>query len=100
MRHADTDTGMIGRRRHTQQSEGRREHRVGRHEGPDGLKAPVGIDDHEKALLVEKRGRHERTPALFLSSFSDSDSYVVQAQGGWFVTSNRPVSGPSLQDGS
>ncbi|HEX6286916.1 MAG TPA: hypothetical protein VFZ80_05480 [Acidimicrobiia bacterium] len=49
------------------------------------------MDDHNDALAAEKRGRHERTPPVFLSSFSRSESYVIQPSGGWFATSNEPV---------
>lgn len=65
---------------------------AGRHEGPNGRKPPVTVDDHHRALAVNKRGRHERTPPVFLSPFADvGDAYVISPGGGWFQAT-RPVS--------
>lgn len=41
---------------------------------------------------VTKRGRHEKTPPVFLSPFADAgDAYVISPGGGWFQAT-RPTS--------
>lgn len=45
-----------------------REDRIGRHEGPGGLKPPVTLKDHNRAMRIGRRvGRHEHP--VFISSF-------------------------------
>ena len=67
---------------------------AGRHEGPDGIKPPTTIDDHSRALVVDKRGRHEKSPPVFLSPFAEAgDAYVVLPDGGWFQTTRTPSRG-------
>jgi hypothetical protein len=67
---------------------------AGRHEGQDGIKPPITIDDHARALVVHKRGRHEKSPPVFLSPFAEAgDAYVVSPEGGWFQTTRTPLRG-------
>ena len=67
------------------------EDRVGRHEGTEGFKPPVTASDHAEALTVDHRGRHEKTPPVFRSSFAD-DTVVIPSRGGWFETTRGPES--------
>lgn len=67
---------------------------AGRYEGPDGIKPPISVDDHHRALVVDKRGRHEKNPPVFLSPFADAgDAYVVRPDGGWFLTTRTASPG-------
>lgn len=67
------------------------EDRVGRHEGTEGVKPPVTPSDHAEALAEEHRGRHEKTPPIFRSSFADADdTLVIPSKGGWFETTRGP----------
>jgi hypothetical protein len=67
------------------------EHRIGLHEGLGGLKPPITKDDHTRALFVSQRGRHEKTPPVFYSTFADTeDGFVIPASGGWVQTVRTP----------
>jgi len=64
---------------------------MGRHEGTEGVKPPMTSSDHVQALAEEHRGRHEKAPPVFRSSFAD-DTVVIPSRGGWFETTRAPGS--------
>lgn len=52
-----------------------------------GKKPPITSEDHDLALAIAKRGRHEKNPPVFRSPFAEAgDAYVVSPGGGWFQT--------------
>lgn len=67
---------------------------AGRHENSDGLKPPITSQDHDLAIAIAKRGRHEKTPPVFRSPFAEAgEAYVVSPGGGWFQTVRTHVAG-------
>ena len=73
------------------------EDRTGRHEGTEGVKPPMTSSDHAEALTHEQRGRHEKAPPVFRSSFAD-DTVVIPSRGGWFETTRAPGSSEEPRD--
>jgi hypothetical protein len=75
------------------------EDRTGRHEGAEGVKPPMTSSDHVQALAEEHRGRHEKAPPVFRSSFADAeDAVVIPSKGGWFETTRGPGSQGETRD--